>query len=191
MLMMMETQSVKELNAQLPLSYAEREARLDWLEEIRATLLVKRRIVVALGDELATRVTFQLSVENGVHEADRALDKLARVLHVAGFADQQPLLGWNELDVTDLAVRDPDELARLLKTAMVRSGQGSGQLSKKTGIHRSQVYLLTNPGRGSLPRNSQQIRVFLRACRVPPHQVHRIIEQWYDLHRSRSVHKRH
>jgi hypothetical protein len=181
---LMETRSIKELDACRPLSLDERDLRLDWLAEIRRKLHANKRIFIQIGEDENDRLLFDLALPPYRDDAEEVLENLAKLLLVAEFAE--PWQGWLTIEPEELVVQSPSDLARLLKLILTRSGLSPGQLSVKTGIHRSQLYLLTNAARGSLPRGSHQLRRFLKACRVPSELSDVVIERWNELHRNRG-----
>jgi hypothetical protein len=95
--------------------------------------------------------------------------------------DDEPVWGWITVDAQELAIRTPRDLASLLRTVMQRADLKPGQVAQKTGIHRSQVYLLTKPERDSLPRNPDQLSTFMTACRMRPEDIGVVLARWEQL----------
>jgi hypothetical protein len=92
---------------------------------------------------------------------------------------------WRDVRSPLLAICTPPDLARLLRTAMTTAGLTARRLAARTGINPSQVYLLTDPTRGSLPRNRQQLATFLRACRLREHDIQFVLARWAQLDKLR------
>lgn len=86
-----------------------------------------------------------------------------------------------------LEICTPPDLARLLGSAMAAAGLTVRQLAARTAISRSQIYLLTDPTRGSLPRNREQLDTFLRACRLRETDIRFVLYRWEQLDRLRRL----
>lgn len=61
------------------------------------------------------------------------------------------------------------------------SGFTAGQISAFSGLPRSTAYRFIDPKNTTLPKNRGQVEAFLRACRMPPQQVVRMLNLWDEL----------
>jgi hypothetical protein len=102
-------------------------------------------------------------------------------LHI-GNLEKRPR--YLQLTKAELLARDGEQLAQVLKQVMGRAELTPTEMQKKTGISRSQVYYLT--GSKSLPRKSEQLKAFLKACQLHPEQAQFVLEQWRQLDRRRG-----
>jgi len=186
MLVIVETRSLKELKECDPLSCKERCYRIDFLEDVRYELNQRRRLGVWIGEYPEVDVKFYFDSEEIPEETEREFERLRSLLGIDDLDCSEPWKGWITLEPQELEIQNAADLANLFKLAMQRSELGPGQLSTKTGIHRSQIYLLTNTERGSVLRNIYQLRRFLRACRVAPKHRETVITQWAALRRNRT-----
>lgn len=78
------------------------------------------------------------------------------------------------------------DFAMFLRTVGTRSGMTAALIARRTGIHRSQIYLLTNPDRCGLPRNPEQLYTFMSACGMQPEQIEKVIDRWTMLRMVRD-----
>ncbi|MDX3191836.1 BTAD domain-containing putative transcriptional regulator [Streptomyces sp. MN03-5084-2B] len=123
---------------------------------------------------------------------------LARVLRVCGASPDQAdmvLAARRRLTAADLQeevslpeehlrVETATDLAAVLRRVMEAAGLSALELSRSTGIHRSQVYYLIDSDRRTLPRKRDQLRVFLTACNLTSQQVDHVLDQWENLRRA-------
>ncbi|MGW6123093.1 hypothetical protein ACWFRF_28910 [Nocardia sp. NPDC055165] len=61
------------------------------------------------------------------------------------------------------------------------SGLTAGQIAVFSGLPRSTAYRFTDRNNTTLPKNRDQVAAFLRACRVPQHNVDRMLEMWDEV----------
>jgi hypothetical protein len=81
----------------------------------------------------------------------------------------------------ELAITTPQELARLLGDAVARSPLTLAEISRQSRIQRSQIYLLTNPERQTLPRDSRQLAALMTTCGMPREQAETVLKRWHQL----------
>jgi hypothetical protein len=77
------------------------------------------------------------------------------------------------------------EFAGLLRLLLDRSGLTVAEFARQAGISRSQVYALTQTGRGSLPLRVEQVRTFAEFAGLPDAQADAVVSLWEQLHRTR------
>jgi Helix-turn-helix domain len=78
----------------------------------------------------------------------------------------------------DILARTPAAFADLLRLLRVRSGVGVTEITRRSGIARSQVYELIKVGRTSLPTRSSQIVAFARACGLSSDKIGILTSIW-------------
>lgn len=81
----------------------------------------------------------------------------------------------------EICAATPGEFADLLKLLRVRSGVGPSEISRRTGIARSQVYELIKSGRSGLPTRADQVVAFARACGLCPDKIAILRSVWAEL----------
>ncbi|MGW5703888.1 hypothetical protein [Amycolatopsis japonica] len=96
--------------------------------------------------------------------------------------DQRPKMGV--LTPSELYIRTPDDVSRIVQLAMTRAGLGPGQIAMKTKINRGQVYNLAKQD-GALPREPDQLLACLKACKMPEEQIDLVVLQWRLLRERR------
>lgn len=74
-----------------------------------------------------------------------------------------------------LQAADAGGFAVLLRRVMVAAELTAGQIAARTPIPRSQCYKLVDEKRTALPTKTEQVTMFLDACRLHPEQVEKIL----------------
>jgi len=116
-------------------------------------------------------------------DAPRLRQLLSAAIAAAAAEGTPP--GPGALRFRELSITVPGDIAGALKTVMSRAELGPGQVAVRTGIHRSQVYHLSNPAREALPRTHEQLLACLHACRMPARQIEVVLVQWLLLRERR------
>ncbi|MER7450420.1 hypothetical protein ABTW96_09035 [Nocardia beijingensis] len=61
------------------------------------------------------------------------------------------------------------------------SGRTAGQIAASSGLPRSTAYRFIDPKNNSLPKNREQLRAFLIACRLPDEHVTGMLRLWAEV----------
>lgn len=84
----------------------------------------------------------------------------------------------------ELKAATPAAFVDLLRHLQVMSGLRASQIAIKAEIPRSQAYAMIKEGRDRLPTRGDQVRGFVQACGLPPHQVQIVLRIWARLIRD-------
>lgn len=87
----------------------------------------------------------------------------------------------SELQATTVA-----EFVQLLHTLRARASLRGVKLAERAGLPVSQLYSMTDVGRGKLPTKIEQVRDLVMACGLSPDQVARVVRLWEEIRNPSS-----
>lgn len=90
------------------------------------------------------------------------------------------------LPLGQLAATTPRELAQVLRRVAVASARERKALAIAAGVPRGQLYRLIDPDNDAMPRNPDQLKGLLRACRLHPVLVNAVLLQWHLIRQGRK-----
>jgi len=82
---------------------------------------------------------------------------------------------------SELQATSATQFVALLKTIVMRAKLTGTKLAERAGLSTSQMYSMTNVGRGVLPTKAGQVGELVTACGLPRDQVVRVMRLWDEL----------
>ncbi|MEO6086694.1 MAG: hypothetical protein ABIQ18_26630 [Umezawaea sp.] len=109
----------------------------------------------------------------------------SNVVSISSRVQQPPVV---PVEDDELCAADAGEFIALLRLVQVRSGLSPAQVAVRSGIPRSTAYrFVDNRKNTALPTKVEQVKAFLVGCRLPEHQVRRVVLLWTDLREAEAV----
>ena len=93
-------------------------------------------------------------------------------------------LAYLELPSEQINASTPAEFAQLLNRIMTAADMKASEVTIKVGkekLPRSQAYSMVSADRTTLPSKPEQVRDFVKACRLAPVQVGLVMDLWTKL----------
>ncbi|MGW5703853.1 hypothetical protein [Amycolatopsis japonica] len=87
----------------------------------------------------------------------------------------------NGRDTIEFDAGSVEEFMRMLRGIRAASGRTAGKVASYSGLPRSTAYHFDSPKNTTLPRDREQVEKFVRACKLNPLQVARVLWLWDQL----------
>ncbi|MFC0431056.1 helix-turn-helix transcriptional regulator [Kutzneria buriramensis] len=87
---------------------------------------------------------------------------------------------------SELQATTVTEFVQLLHTLRARANLRGVKLAERAGLPVSQLYSMTDVGRGKLPTKIEQVRDLVTACGLSPDQVARVVRLWEEIRNPSS-----
>lgn len=90
----------------------------------------------------------------------------------------------------ELRAASARDFIAVLRLVQVRSGLTPAQIAIRSGIPRSTAYRFVDHRKNTaLPTKVEQVQAFLVGCRLPEHQVRKVVLLWTDVREAESAHR--
>jgi hypothetical protein len=141
-----------------------------------------RRVLEVCGADQAVIARFHAGWKRARPGAGAAV---SNVVPISSRGQQPPVV---PVEDDELCAADAGEFIALLRLVQVRSGLSPAQIAVRSEIPRSTAYrFVDNRKNTALPTKVEQVKAFLVGCRLPEHQVRRVVLVWTDLREAEAV----
>ena len=141
-----------------------------------------RRVLEVCGADKAAVARFHSAWKRARGSASNVVSISSRVHQAAD--EGQPAAAVED---DELRAATPREFISVLRLVQVRSGLSPAQIAIRADIPRSTAYrFVDNKKNSALPTKVEQVKAFLAGCRLPEHQVWKVVLLWTDLREFES-----